>query len=123
MVLVIAPDGKDSNKLAFDRMKANVLGSSTGLLMFLIHQPNLFFICAAVILTIVTGILLKPGIAIRSALAALVIVMIQEQQQNSTWHIAFERMGCVMTGCLTGLLITLIFNWAGNRIKQNKFWH
>jgi hypothetical protein len=27
VLLVIAPDGKNSNRLAFDRMKANVLGS------------------------------------------------------------------------------------------------
>jgi uncharacterized membrane protein YgaE (UPF0421/DUF939 family) len=110
VVLVIAPDGT-SNRLAIDRMKANILGSSVGLFLFLIHQPNLFLICVAVILTILIGTFLKLNNALRPALAALIIVMIHEEQQNSTWHIAIERMGCVMFGCVIGLLITIVFNW------------
>jgi uncharacterized membrane protein YgaE (UPF0421/DUF939 family) len=110
VVLVIAPDGT-SNRLAIDRMKANILGSSIGLLLFLIHQPNLFLICIAVILTILIGMFLKLNTALRPALAALIIVMVHEEQQNSTWHIAIERMGCVMLGCVIGLLITIVFNW------------
>jgi uncharacterized membrane protein YgaE (UPF0421/DUF939 family) len=117
LVLVIAPDGKNSNRLAFDRMKANVLGSSIGLLLFLIHQPNLLLICIGVTLTIVIGIFLKLNAALRSSLSALVIVMIHEAQENSTWHIAVERMGCVMVGCIIGLLITIGFNFLNSVIK------
>jgi uncharacterized membrane protein YgaE (UPF0421/DUF939 family) len=117
-VLVIAPDGKDSDRLAFDRMKANILGSLIGLLLFLIHQPNLFLICIAVILTIIIGTFLKLNNALRSALSALVIVMIHEEEKSSTWHIAIERMGCVMLGCIIGLLITLISNSLDNSKKQ-----
>jgi uncharacterized membrane protein YgaE (UPF0421/DUF939 family) len=111
VVLVIAPDGKNSNRLAFDRMKANVLGSSIGLLLFLIHQPNLFLICIGVMLAIIIGTFLKLNTAMRSTLSALVIVMIHEAQENSTWHVAVERMGCVMVGCIIGLLITIGFNF------------
>jgi uncharacterized membrane protein YgaE (UPF0421/DUF939 family) len=118
-VLVIAPDGKGSNQLAFDRMKANILGSSIGLLLFLIHQPNLLLISTAVILTIIIGTFLKLNTALRSALAAVVIVMIHEEDQNSTWHIALERMGCVIIGCIIGLLITLAFNSFSNLKKQS----
>jgi uncharacterized membrane protein YgaE (UPF0421/DUF939 family) len=118
-VLVIAPDGKGSNQLAFDRMKANVLGSSIGLLLFLIHQPNLFLISIAVMLTIIIGTFLKLNTALRSALAAVVIVMIHEEGQHSTWHIAIERMGCVIIGCIIGLLITLAFNFFDNLKKQS----
>jgi uncharacterized membrane protein YgaE (UPF0421/DUF939 family) len=110
VVLVIAPDGKDSNRLAFDRIKANILGSSVGLSLFLIRIPNLFLICIGVALTIVIGIVLKLNTALRPALAALIIVMIHEEGQNSTWHIASERMGCVIIGCIIGLLITIAFN-------------
>jgi uncharacterized membrane protein YgaE (UPF0421/DUF939 family) len=117
-VLVIAPDGKNSNQLAIDRMKANILGSAIGLLLFLIHQPNLFLICIAVIFTIISGTFLKLNTALRSALAAVVIVMIHEEGQNSTWHIALERMVCVMIGCVIGLLITLAFNSFGIAKKQ-----
>ena len=117
VVLVIAPDGTKSNQLAFDRMKANILGSSIGLLLFLIYHPNLFLICIGVILTIAIGTFLKLNTAMRSSLSSLVIVMIHEEQQNSTWHIAFERMGCVMFGCITGLLITVTFNFFSSLIK------
>jgi uncharacterized membrane protein YgaE (UPF0421/DUF939 family) len=118
VVLVIAPDGKNSNQLAFDRMKANILGSSIGLLLFLIHPPNLFLICIGVILTIVIGTFLKHNTAMRSSLSSLVIVMIHEEQQNSTWHIALERMGCVIFGCIVGLLITITFNFLGSVMKN-----
>jgi len=119
VVLVIAPDGVGSNKLAFNRMKANILGSSIGLLLFMIHQPNLLLICIALTLTILIGVFLKLDAALRPALAALIIVMIHEQHQNSTQHIALERVGCVMFGCVTGLLITFFFNWAVPLVKKH----
>ncbi len=119
VVLVIAPDGKDSNRLAFDRIKANILGSSVGLSLFLIRIPNLFLICLGVILTIAIAIFLKLNSALRPALAALIIVMIHEEGQNSTWHIAVERMVCVIIGCIIGLLITLAFNAFLISKKQN----
>jgi uncharacterized membrane protein YgaE (UPF0421/DUF939 family) len=118
-VLVIAPDGKGSNQLAFDRMKANILGSSIGLLLFLIHQPNLFLISIAVVLTIIIGTLLKLNTALRTALSAVIIVMIHEEGKSSTWHIAIERMGCVILGCIIGLLITIAFNSFSNFKKQS----
>jgi uncharacterized membrane protein YgaE (UPF0421/DUF939 family) len=119
VVLVIAPNSKDSNQLAFDRIKANILGSSVGLLLFLIRIPNLFLICIGVMLTIAIGIFLKLNSALRSALSALVIVMIHEEGKSSTWHIALERMGCVIIGCIIGLLITLAFNAFSITKKQS----
>jgi uncharacterized membrane protein YgaE (UPF0421/DUF939 family) len=120
VLLVIAPDSKNSNQLALDRMKANILGSSIGLLLFLIHWPNLFLICIGVILNIIIATVLKLHTAMRSSLAAFVIVMVHEAQQNSTWHIALERMGCVMVGCIIGLLITLTFNFFDSIIKNRR---
>jgi len=119
VVLVIAPDSKDANRLTFDRIKANILGSSIGLLLFLIHRPNLFLISIAVILTIITGTFLKLHTALRPALAAVIIVMIHEEGKSSTWHIALERMGCVIIGCIIGLLITLAFNCLSITKKQS----
>ena len=119
VVLVIAPNSKDSNRLALDRIKANILGSSIGLLLFLIRIPNLFLICLGVMLTIAICIFLKLHTALRPALAALIIVMVHEEGQNSTWHIGLERMVCVLIGCIIGLLITLAFNSFGITKKQN----
>ncbi len=69
-------------------------------------------------LTIAIGIFLKLNSALRSALSALVIVMIHEEGENSTWHIGLERMGCVIVGCIVGLLITLAFNSFHSLKKQ-----
>ena len=117
VVLVIAPDGRNSIRLAFDRMKANILGSSIGLLLFLIHAPNLFLICIGVILTIIIGTFLNLNTAMRSSLSALVIVMVHEAEQNSSWHIALERVGCVIVGCIVGLLVTITCNFLSTVTK------
>jgi len=110
VLLVLSPESEDSNKLAFDRMKANVLGSSIGLILFLIHEPNLFLIGFGVVSAILIEIFLKLNNALRTMLAALVIVMIHEKT-DSSWVIAVERVGCVITGCILALILTLIFNY------------
>ncbi len=111
VVLVIAPDGKDSNRLAFDRIKANILGSAVGLLLFLIRiPPTCFLICLGVIPNHCDRHIFEAELGPASCPCSLNSVMIHEEGQNSTWHIALERMGCVMIGCIIGLLITLAFN-------------
>ena len=110
VLLVLSPESEDSNKQAFDRMKANILGSSIGLLLFLIHTPNLFLICIGLATAILLGMVLKLDNALRPMLAALVIVMIHEKT-DSSWIIAFERVGCVIAGCILALLLTMIFNY------------
>jgi uncharacterized membrane protein YgaE (UPF0421/DUF939 family) len=40
----------------------------------------------------------------------MLIVMMQEKNGNN-WHIAFERVGCVIAGCLIALVITFIFGY------------
>jgi fusaric acid resistance family protein len=69
-------------------------------------------------LTIIIGTILNLNTAMRSSLSALVIVMVHEAQQNSSWNIALERMGCVMAGCIIGLLITIMFNFLAYKFKK-----
>lgn len=111
VLLVLAPDHSDSNRLAMDRMKANIIGSLVGLssFLFLNHAPALAVLCGAVIINIIICYALGLESTTRSALAALVIVLIQEKEK-SDWLTGFERMGCVVTGCLVAILITYIFS-------------
>lgn len=111
VLLVLAPDHSDSNRLAMDRMKANIIGSVIGLFafLFLVHIPVLFVLCIAVIVNILICYMLGLENTTRSALAALVIVLIQEKE-NSSWLAGFERMGCVIVGCLIAIIITYIFS-------------
>ncbi len=108
VLLVIAPESADSIRLAFDRMKANILGASVGMTVFIVHTPEFISLFVAIITTILLATFIKLGGASRSALAALAIVLIQENEKN-TWRSALERMGCVVSGCLAGLLVTVIF--------------
>lgn len=109
VVLVFTPD--NDQRLAVDRMKANLLGSSVGLAVFFIPLNNVFLFCTGVIATIVLGLVLRLENTIRPALAAVIIVLVQEDVQED-WFIAFERVACVLLGCIIALFITLIFTKA-----------
>jgi len=107
VVLAISPD--NTNRQAYDRMKANLLGCAIGLGLYFLHLPSLLTLCLGVLLTILIGTALKILTALRSALAALVIVTIREQAQGH-WFLPIERVICVVIGCLVALLLSLLFN-------------
>ncbi len=110
VLLVLAPETKDSLKLSLDRIKANITGAGVGLVYFtLVPSGGLISLVAAVITTILICTFLKLGNATRTALAALVIVLIQNNR-NFQWNIAFERMVSVVLGCLVAMLITAAFS-------------
>lgn len=121
VLLVLAPDHSDSNRLAMDRMKANIIGSVVGLSAFLVldHVPTLAVLCSAVIVNILVCYMLGLESTTRSALAALVIVLIQEKEQ-SNWITGFERMGCVIVGCVVAIVITYIFSFSAKIINGRK---
>jgi len=108
VAITISPDS--SNKLAYDRITANILGCTVALGIYPIHMPPLVLLCAGVAVTIITGTLLKLTTVLRTAIAALVIVIITEEEQHRNWLIALERVGCVIAGCTVALAVTLIFN-------------
>lgn len=109
VLLALSPDDRDAKKVAYDRMKANVLGSCVGMILFLIHSPNLLITGLGVMFTIGIATLLNIQATTRSALAAVVIVLFYERE-NASWHMALERMICVIIGCLIALLLTLLFD-------------
>jgi uncharacterized membrane protein YgaE (UPF0421/DUF939 family) len=106
VVLVFAPD-VDNNKLARDRMAGNTIGSGVGLILYLFNIPNVILLCIGVAITIAINAVFKLTDATRSALAALVIVIIAEEGKRS-WVIAAERVGCVVLGCVVAMLISLL---------------
>jgi uncharacterized membrane protein YgaE (UPF0421/DUF939 family) len=106
-VVALSPD--DSNQQAYDRMKANVLGCAVGLCLYPLHMSNLLILCLGVVMTICMGIAFKVTHTLRSALAALVIVTIQEELEKH-WYIALERVTCVVAGCLVALIVTMLCN-------------
>lgn len=115
VVIAISPD--NSNRLAYDRMKANILGCSIGLCLYSIHIPTLLLLCLGIVATICVGIALNLMSTLRSAMAALIIILIHEEQVRQ-WYLPVERVLCVIAGCLVALLVSLVFNRVGQQFKK-----
>ena len=107
VVVAISPD--NSPQLAVDRMKANLLGCAIGFALFFVHEPNLLMLCIGIILVIISGLSLQLQGSIRSALAAIVVLMVDSTHEHD-WRLALGRLSCVIIGCLIALLVTIGFN-------------
>lgn len=110
ILLVLSPEGKEAINLAEVRIKANLVGAGTGLLLFFLHPPAYIMICVGVVIVLVVCELLKLQVATRSALASVVIISIHEQG-HYFWQVAIERAAGVVGGCLIALLITYIVHY------------
>jgi uncharacterized membrane protein YccC len=107
VVLALSPD--NNNKQAVNRMIANILGCCVGLCIYPLSLPVLALICIGASLVLAIGFALNIQFTLRSALSALVIVMLQEEKVKH-WYIPLERVICVITGCVVALLLTIVFN-------------
>ncbi len=106
-VLVFSPE--NNNQLAFDRIKCNLLGGAIGLLLYFVPFPNMILLGMGIALTIVIGLALRFDKTIRTALAAVVIVLVEESSSRD-WLVAIERIVCVIIGCTVALVITFLFS-------------
>lgn len=107
-LLVLAPEGKDSIALSVARMKANIIGASVGLAVFLLTLSQFVALGLGVVATILICTFFKLGVAMRSALAALIIVLINDDGGNK-WQLGVDRMMSVIAGCLIAMGITYLF--------------
>lgn len=107
IILVISPEAKDARRLSIERFKSNLIGSGIGLFCYFIHAPNVFMLVLGIILSIATCYFFNLMNVARTAIVALIIVLIHEQKQMS-WIGAVERFISVTTGCFIGLSITII---------------
>lgn len=117
MVLVISPE--NDKKLAYLRIEGNVLGSAIGLLLFFFPLPTVIILCLGISLTIIIGFILKLHASVRTAVAANIIVLFQEQEAHN-WNVALNRVGCVLVGCVVGFIITVLFTKLENMGNKKK---
>jgi len=110
ILLVLSPEGKDAINLAEVRIKANLVGAGTGLVLFFLHPPAFFMICLGIIIVVIVCELLKLKVATRSALASVVIICIHETGKYF-YQVAIERAAGVVGGCLIALLITYLVHY------------
>lgn len=121
VVLAFSPFEKGARQVAYDRMKANLVGSSAGLLVFILHLPGIYFpMLLGALLTIMITAVLNILSTVRSALAAVIIVLFYEED-HSTFQFALERAICVCIGCLVALLLTLLFDVLFYRYKRRGY--
>lgn len=118
IILVISPDRKDSINLALNRIKANFIGCSIGLLLFFIQPPNLWMISLGIVSALAVCELTKLQSVNRTAIIAILIITMHEPGQHF-WDIALERAGGVFAGCLIGVLLTYVFHIVITRLKRN----
>ena len=118
VVVAISPD--NSPQLAVDRMKANLLGCAIGFGLFFVHAQNLIMLCIGIVLTIIAGLSLQLQGSIRSALAAIVVLMVDSSHVHD-WRLALGRLSCVIIGCLIALMVTIGFNKIFHLIKKRPF--
>jgi len=117
VVIVIAPN--NGRKPAYDRIKANFLGCVVGLALYLFHFNGIVLLCIGIILTIIIGILFQIKSNLRTALAALVIVIVQEEKDKD-YFLAVKRVICVCAGCVVALIVTVLFSILLSKIKHLK---
>jgi uncharacterized membrane protein YccC len=121
VVLAFSPFEKDARQVAYDRMKANIIGSAAGLLIFTLHFPGIYLpMVLGAFITILARTSLNILSTVRSALAAVIIVLFYEED-NAAFQFAVERAICVCIGCLVALLLTLLFDVLFYRYKRRSY--
>lgn len=118
IILVISPEGKDSRKLTFDRVKSNLIGSVVGLLCYFVHPTNLMMLVAGIILTCIICYLFKVMNMCRVAIVAFLIVMLQSHTLSESIAPIF-RFFSVTMGCFIGLAITVVTSIIIQKLKKH----
>jgi uncharacterized membrane protein YccC len=109
IALVLTPKSEESIALIYGRITANILGSLVGFVIMLIHEPNIYLFCFGAVATVLLSKYLKVYTTVRSAVAALVLIMIPAYHEPRTM-MAIERILCVIVGCVIALLVTILFD-------------
>ncbi|WP_242916421.1 FUSC family protein [Pontibacter liquoris] len=105
IILVLSPEIKDSPKLTNERVKSNLIGSSVGLVCFLLPLPEVMMMVLGIAIAIFVCHFFKLMNVARTAIVALIIVVIHERE-NLTYWVAVERFLSVTLGCLIGLAVS-----------------
>lgn len=119
IVLVITPDDKEATKIAIDRTKSNLIGSATGILFYFTNLPQMWSMLLGIITSVAICRLFNILSVARTAMVAMIIVVVHEQQLKS-YIAALDRFACVTIGCIIGLIVTLITSYL-IKILRNKY--
>jgi uncharacterized membrane protein YgaE (UPF0421/DUF939 family) len=110
VILVLSPEGKDALDLSLTRIKANLVGAATGILIILFHVPSPWDIVSGAMISLFICDQLKLNSGARSTLAAVIIILLHPEEGVHVWDSALSRIVAVVLGCLLGLVITYVFH-------------
>ncbi|TSJ44474.1 FUSC family protein [Mucilaginibacter corticis] len=107
VVMVLAPDRDDAVKFDFNRIKANLIGALTGLLLTLIHPSNVHTMALGVLLAATICEFLNVKSATRSATVAVILISLAPAGKTF-YEVAAARAIGVGSGCSIALSLTLL---------------
>ena len=119
ILLVLSPELKDAPRLTVERVKSNLIGSSVGLLCVLLPVPQLAMMVLGIAVSIVICHYFNLMSVARTAVVALVIVMIHEQETMTNWA-AVERFLCVTLGCLIGYAVSSTTSFLSDKLRRKQ---
>src|SRR6185436_7612775 len=76
VILVLSPEGKDAVDLSLTRIKANLVGASTGVFVLFSQIPSPWNIPAGAVLSLFVCDQLKLNAGARSTLTAMIIILL-----------------------------------------------
>lgn len=101
---------ENSRKQAVDAILSNVLGCAIALFLLLLPLPGIWLLSFGVILVVVLGYGSGLGEMIKPALAALVIVLLQ-QERTIHWFGPLQSVFSLLTGCAVAIVLTVMFDF------------
>jgi len=108
-VLVLSPEGTDAMPLALTRIKANLVGAFSGLLILITALPVPYNMGAGAIVSLFLCDLFKLNTGAKSTLAAMIIVLMHPEGVH-VWDASLGRISSVIFGCVLGLIVTFVFH-------------
>ena len=109
VILVLSPEGKDAVELSLTRIKANLVGAGTGIVVLLSQMQSPWNIAAGAALSLFVCDQLKLNAGARSTLTAMIIILLHPEG-TYLWDSALSRIIAVIAGSLIGLVITYVFH-------------
>jgi uncharacterized membrane protein YccC len=106
IILVISPEEHQAKQLTIDRFKSNFIGSLSGLAVFFLPIDDLYKILVGIIFTCIFCKIFSLLNVARSAIVALLIILIEHKDDDLLAPIA--RFTSVAVGCFIGLGVTLV---------------
>lgn len=105
ILLVISPEGKDAPRLTTERVKANLVGALSGLVVVFLSGD--FYLRAVIGIVLAALICHYSKLSAVSRTAIVAVVIILYEKPNDGYHAPLERFLFVLAGCVIGLLVVV----------------